>query len=160
MDSEQRFRQLAESIREVFWLSDPAKNQILYVSHGYEAIWGRSCDSLHISPKSWAEAIHPEDRTRIWHAATTKQSAGTYDEEYRIIRPDGIIRWIHDRAFPVRNEEGQILHIAGIAEDVTARKQTELALRESEERFQKAFRSSPHPIGITELEPISKWLCR
>jgi PAS domain S-box-containing protein len=151
-ESERRFRQLAESIREVFWLSDPAKNQVLYVSPGYEVIWGRSCESLYASPTSWVEAIHPDDRERIWQAATTKQLVGTYDEEYRIVAPDGSVRWIHDRAFPVRNDQSQIYRVAGIAEDVTETKQTEEALRESEERFEKAFRSSPHPIGITELD--------
>jgi PAS domain S-box-containing protein len=151
-ESVRRFRQLAESIRKVFWLSDPTKSQVLYISPGYEAIWGRSCESLYASPKSWVEAIHPDDRERIWHAATTKQLAGTYDEEYRILTSDGAVRWIHDRAFPVLNDQGQIYRIAGIAEDVTENKQMEEALRESEERFEKAFRSSPHPIGVTELE--------
>lgn len=151
-ESEARFQQLAESIREVFWLSDPAKSQVLYVSPGYETIWGRSCESLYVSPTSWLEAIHPDDRERIWYAATTKQSAGTYDEEYRIQNPNESVRWIHDRAFPVLDEEGQIYRIAGIAEDVTETKLTEQALRESEERFEKAFRSSLHPIDVTELE--------
>jgi PAS domain S-box-containing protein len=151
-ESERRFRQLAEAVREVFWLSDPAKNQVLYISPGYETVWGRSCESLYASPKSWIEAIHPDDRERIWQAATTKQMTGTYNEEYRIVTPDGSVRWIHDRAFPVLNDQGQTYRIAGIAEDITERKQTEEALRESEERFEKAFRSSPHPIGVTELE--------
>ena len=151
-ESERRFRQLAESIREVFWLSDPAKRQVLYISPAYETIWGRSCESLYTSPTSWVEAIHPDDRERIWHAATTKQLAGTYDEQYRILTPGGSVRWIHDRAFPVLNNQGQVYRIAGIAEDVSENKQTEEALRESEERFEKAFRSSPHPIGVTELE--------
>ena len=151
-ESERRFRQLAESVREIFWLSDPAKNQVLYIGPGYETIWGRSCESLYASPKSWVEAIHPDDRERIWQAATTKQITGTYNEEYRIVTPDGSVRWIHDRAFPVMNDQGQTYRVAGIAEDITERKQTEEALRESEERFEKAFRSSPHPIGVTELE--------
>lgn len=151
-ESERRFRQLAETIREVFWLSDPAKNQVLYISPAYETIWARSCESLYASPTSWVEAIHPDDRERIWQAATTKQLAGTYDEEYRILTPDGSVRWIHDRAFPVLNDQGRIYRIAGIAEDVTKNKRTEEALRESEERFEKAFRSSPHPVGVTELE--------
>ena len=151
-ESDRRFRQLAESIREVFWLSDPAKSQVLYISPGYEAIWGRSCESLYAIPASWVDAIHPDDRERIWHAVITKQTTGTYNEEYRILTPDGSVRWIHDRAFPVLNDQGQIYRIAGIAEDVTENKRTEAALRESEERFEKAFRSSPHPIGVTELE--------
>jgi PAS domain S-box-containing protein len=151
-ESERRFRQLAESIREVFWLSDPSKQQVLYVSPAYETIWGRSCESIYTSPASWAEAIHPDDRDRIWQAALTRQTLGTYDEEYRIVTPHGGVRWIRDRAFPVKNDRGQIYRIAGIAEDITERKQAEVELRESEERFERAFRASPHPVGITELD--------
>ncbi len=123
-DSEARFRQVVESIHEVFWVTDPNKNQILYVSPAYEKVWGRSCQSLYDSPRNWLEAICPEDRERVFQAML-KQATGTYDEEYRIARPDGAISWIHDRAFPVRDEAGQILRIVGVAEDITRRKTLE-----------------------------------
>jgi PAS domain S-box-containing protein len=128
--SEARFRQLAENIREVFWLTDPLKGEMLYISPAYEAIWGRTCRSLYESPQNWLEAIHPEDRERILHAAMTKQVSGTYDEEYRVVRPDGSIRWIHDQAFPVRDDRGQVIRVAGVAEDVTGRLQLETQLRQ------------------------------
>jgi PAS domain S-box-containing protein len=121
-ESEERFRQLAENIREVFWLSDPEKNQILYISPGYEEIWGRSCESLYSSPRSWLDAIHPDDRDRVLAAALTKQIDGQYDEQYRIVRPDGSVRWIRDRAFPVKDPAGTIYRVAGIAEDITEQK--------------------------------------
>lgn len=124
-DSEELFRQLAENIREVFWLSNPEKTRIIYVSPGYEDIWGRTCASLYASPRSWLDAIHPEDRNRVLTAATTKQVSGQYAEEYRIVRPDGSIRWILDRAFPIRDASGQVYRIAGIAEDITERKRAE-----------------------------------
>lgn len=127
--SEQRFRQLAESITEVFWLTTPEKDKMLYVSPGYEAIWGRTCVSLRDDPRSWLEAIHVEDRERVMHAAMNKQMNSTYDEEYRIVRPDGTVRWIHDRAFPIRNADNRIYRIAGIAEDITPRKEFEETLR-------------------------------
>jgi PAS domain S-box-containing protein/diguanylate cyclase (GGDEF)-like protein len=134
-DSEQRFRQLAENIREVFWLTDPMKNQILYVSPAYEQIWGRTVDALHMSPRDWLEAIHPGDRERVMAAAQSKQVVGTYDEEYRITRPDGTVRWIRDRAFPVRDRNGEVIRVAGVAEDITERKHAADALGESERRF-------------------------
>lgn len=127
-DSEERFRQLAENIREVFWLSNLEKSKIIYISPGYEAIGGRTCESLYASPQNWLEAIHPEDRGRVLEAALTKQVSGQYDETYRIQQPDGSIRWIRDRAFPVRDETGEIYRIAGIAEDITDRKKAEQAL--------------------------------
>lgn len=123
--SELRFRQLAENINEVFWISDPGKNQMLYVSPMYEAIWGRSCASLYAAPLSWATAIHPEDRARVSEAVRTKQITGQYDEQYRIVRPDGALRWIRDRAFPVRTRSGQVVRLVGVAEDITHRKWAE-----------------------------------
>ncbi|MGZ5168947.1 MAG: EAL domain-containing protein [Burkholderiales bacterium] len=133
--SELRFRQIAENIREVFWLTDPAKNQILYVSPAYEEIWGRSCESVYASPGDWIDAIHPEDRERVRQAAQTKQASGQYVEEFRIVRPDGEIRWIRDRAFPVLRNEREVYRIVGIAEDITESRRAAEELRESERRF-------------------------
>jgi two-component system cell cycle sensor histidine kinase/response regulator CckA len=130
--SEARFRQLAESVHEVFWLVDPQENQLLYVSPAYETIWGRSCQSLYASPRDWMMAVHPEDQERIHEAARTKQAAGLYDEEYRIVRPDGAVRWIRDKAFPVRDESGRITRIAGTAEDITEHRQLEAQLRQTQ----------------------------
>jgi PAS domain S-box-containing protein len=134
-DSEERFRQLADNIREVFWITDLAENKMIYVSPAYEQIWQRKVEQLYASPEDWIEAIHPEDRDRITNAALAKQSIGKFDEIYRIIRPDGAVRWIHDRAFPVYNtNSGKLYRVVGIAEDITDRKQVWDALRESEER--------------------------
>ncbi|HEV2692925.1 MAG TPA: ATP-binding protein [Verrucomicrobiae bacterium] len=130
--SEERFRQLAENINEVFWITDPAKQQMLYISPAYEKIWGRTCASLYQSPQTWLEAIHPDDRERILHAAGSKQTAGTYDEVYRIQRPDKSERWIHDRAFPLRNEAGNVYRVVGTAEDITARRELEEQLRHAQ----------------------------
>jgi diguanylate cyclase (GGDEF)-like protein/PAS domain S-box-containing protein len=120
-EQQERFRQLAENIDEVFWMSNPEKTVMLYVSPGYETIWGRSCQSLYDNPRQWLEAIHEDDRERILELAR-RQATSDYDEEYRIVRPDGGVRWISDRAFPVRDDEGRIYRIAGVARDITERK--------------------------------------
>jgi len=120
-ESEQNFRQLAEHVREVFWLSDIEKSIIFYVSPAYETVWGRSCASLYANPASYIEAIHPEDRERVGRAIL-RQAEGPYDEEYRVVHPDGTIRWVRDQAFPVRDSYGVIYRIAGVAEDVTEEK--------------------------------------
>ena len=116
--SEEQFRQLAENIKEVFWLTDVEHKEMMYISPAYEELWGRSCDSLYRHPESWKDAIHPDDRERV-EAATQLEASGKYDEEYRIVRQDGTTRWIHDRAFPIRDEDGLVYRIAGIAENVT-----------------------------------------
>lgn len=119
---QERFREVVENIREVFWMTDPSKSEVIYISPAYEIIWGRTCESARREPRTWIDAIHPEDRGRILEAAKTKQAAGTYDETYRIIRPDGTQRWIQDKAFPVRAEDGTVLRVVGVAEDITDRK--------------------------------------
>ncbi len=125
--AENRFQQMAENIGEVFWLTDLAKSQMLYVSPAYEAIWGRSRGELMENPRSWLESIHPDDRDRVLRAALEKQSQGLYDEEYRVVRPGGEVRWIRDRAFPVRDRHDQVYRVAGVATDITTRKLAERA---------------------------------
>jgi len=130
--SEERFRQLAENINEVFWITDPAQHQILYISPAYEKIWGRSCESLYQCPETWLEAIHPDDRARVQRAAVLNQTPGAYDEEYRILRPDKTERWVHDRAFPIRNAAGEVYRIVGTAEDITEHRQLEAQFRHAQ----------------------------
>lgn len=124
-ESEQRFRQLAENINEVFWLTDIHKNQVLYVSPAYERVWGRSCASLYEAPDSWASTLHPDDRERVMEAIVSQQIKGGYDQTYRVVRPDGSIRWVRDRAYPVANEHGEVYRIVGTAEDITERRLAE-----------------------------------
>lgn len=119
--SEERFRQLAENIKEVFWLTDVNHTEMIYISPAYEEVWDRSCDSLYRNPRSWIDAVHPDDRERV-RSSIRLEADGCYDEEYRIVRSDGTIRWIHDRAFPIRNERGIVYRIAGIAENITEQK--------------------------------------
>ena len=123
------FRQVTENIADVFWVSDPGKTQIEYVSPEFEALWGRPCQTLYASPSAWIEGIQHEDRERVTRAMFTKQVTGEYDEEYRVVRPDGSLRWVHDRAFPVRDHQGAVYRVVGIAEDITDRKRTEHLLQ-------------------------------
>ncbi len=132
--SEERFRQLADHIREVFWMSSADRSKIIYVSPAYEEIWGQTCKSLYAAPHSWIDAVHPDDRHRVSESISKKQVTGEYDEIYRIIRPDGSIRWIQDRAFPIRDAAGNIYRIVGIADDITKRQRAWDALGESEAR--------------------------
>lgn len=128
--SEEKFRQLAENIREVFWMLDPEAFRILYVSPAYEQVWGRSRESLYQNPMSWMGAIHPEDREQV-HMRFERQIRGEHiDSEYRIRTPGGL-RWIRDQAFPIRDQAGRLIRVAGIAEDITDHKNAEARLIEA-----------------------------
>jgi PAS domain S-box-containing protein len=120
-ESEQHLRQLAGHIREVFWLTDIHKQEMIYISPAYEKIWGRTCESLYTHPRSFLDAIHPDDRSRV-ERAVMQQKDGPYDEEYRVVRPDGTVRWLRDRAFPVKDQDGITYRLAGVTDDVTETK--------------------------------------
>lgn len=130
-ETEDRFRQMAENIRGAFWMTDPERKQMIYISPGYEELWGRSCESLYEKPELFIEGIHIEDRDRVIAAF---DSTGEYDEEYRVVRPDGSICWVRDRAFPIRNSSGQVYRIVGTANDITERKQAQEELNRQIER--------------------------
>ncbi|HMZ55669.1 MAG TPA: PAS domain S-box protein, partial [Nitrospira sp.] len=153
-ESQERFRQLAEHIREVFWITNPEKSRVIYISPGYEEIWGRSCDSLYAHPTSWLDALHPEDRPRIQEAAMNRQTLDVYDEEYRILRPDGSLRWIWDRAYPIRDASGQAYRIVGIAEDITESKRVEAELIDSERRYRALFDDNPSMYFMVDADGI------
>ena len=130
LQSEERFRQLAENIDQVFWMLDLDTNRMLYVSSAFEKVWGRSSEGLYESGEWLSDSVHAEDRERRMRFLARIRSEPA-DESYRIIRPDGRIRWIHDRAFPVFNPEGKPYRVAGIAEDITAQRELEEQLRQA-----------------------------
>ena len=125
-ESERMFRDLAENIQDVFWMTSLNMDEMIYVSPAYEEVWGRSSQSLYQHPASWMEAIHPEDHERVLQSLD-KQAQGEYNVEFRIVRPDGSIRCINDRAFPVRNAAGEVTRLAGVAVDITDLKNLEEA---------------------------------
>ncbi|MFP4298774.1 MAG: PAS domain S-box protein [Spirulinaceae cyanobacterium] len=150
-ESEERFRQLADHLQAVFWLSDFENNRILYISPAYEKIWGRSRHDVKI-PDQWLDSVLPEDREIIIQGRDRHLQGQSVELEYRIMRPDGEIRWIGDRAFPILDRRGRIIRAAGIAEDMTERKRAEIALRDSEERWRALFEQAAVGIFVVSLE--------
>jgi PAS domain S-box-containing protein len=136
-ESEERFRLIAENLREMSWISDPGYTVQYYLSPAYERIWGRSIEIARANPRSFLEAVRPEDRERV-EAALEGYSRGDYQAEYRIVRPDGEIRWISGRAYPVLDEHGRVFRVVGIAEDITRQKTVE----EERERLLESERSA------------------
>ena len=133
------FHFFAEKIRSVFWARDNSCNTQIYLSPGYEKIWGRSRDSLYANPATWIETLVPEDQIRHTAEARirTLREEGPdieYEDRYRIYRPDGEIRWIKDTSFPIYNEKNKFIGFAGIAEDITNEVLHEQELQEAKQR--------------------------
>ena len=124
--SEQRFREIADTIHEVFWIATPELDRVLYVSPGYERVWGRSCDSLHEEPRSLLESMQAADADAMLEQ---RRQGRLFDREYRITHSDGTIRWMWNRGFPIRDEEGKISRYIDVALDITERKRIKDALR-------------------------------
>jgi diguanylate cyclase (GGDEF)-like protein/PAS domain S-box-containing protein len=133
--SELRFRQMAESMREVFFLIDASSHQLLYISPAYEAVWGRTSHTLDTERPPWTVSVHPDDRDFAQKEYDKGILAGTFAYECRILRPDGSVRWIEVRGSPVVDTAGLLLRVAGIVEDITHRKQALQALHESRRRL-------------------------
>lgn len=121
-EQELRFRQLAESLDEVFWMTTADGAQFLYVSPAFRQLWERDPAELVVRPQAWEDAIHPDDRAKRREALRRLPQTGGFDLEYRLAFPDGRERWVWDRGFAVRDEQGRLLRIAGLAEDITAQR--------------------------------------
>ena len=151
-EREDRFRQIAENVREVFFMISAETDEILYISPAYEQVWGRTCESLYEDPQSWLFAIHPEDSFKALATLETQFRTGDeFQEEYRIVRPDGSIRWVSVNAFPIRDDSGKVSRFVGIAEDITQRKLAKLAMLKSEEQFRLTFEMAPIGMAITAI---------
>lgn len=117
--SEFNFRELADFVNAIFWLTSPDGTNIIYVSPGYEKLWKRSLDTLCHTPSSWLDALHPDDRQDLVHSFATRNLEKEWEAHYRIVWPDGSVRWIRDRRYPVRDSQGKVIRLAGISVDVT-----------------------------------------
>ena len=128
-ESDERFRQIAEHVEEVFWLRSGANDRMLYINPAYERVWGRSCQSLYDNPQSFMESIHPEDKATVYAAFEHYSRTGVFDQEYRIVRPDGAVRWLHARSTPIIDASGAVAYHTGAAVDITQRKEMEDEMR-------------------------------
>ena len=127
-ESEECLRWVAQSVSDVFWMSTPRRAEMLFVSPAYEQVFGRTCQSLYDNATSFLDAVHPRDKARV--QALTNSANGNFDFEYRVVRADGAVRTIRDRAFPVLDDAGMVVRMAGVAQDITERKLAEDAVLE------------------------------
>ena len=154
MVSERRFRQLADNIDQVFWVYDLKEAKVIYTNPAYESIWGDARENLYKDHHTFFEIVHPEDRERVTASLARQRGGARTEEEYRIVRRDNTVRWIHDRAFPVRDERGEIIRVVGISEDITERKAAEKALREQTEAVETVNRVGQMLAGELDLHNL------
>lgn len=157
--SESRFRQMAESVDDVFFLRNLDSTQIYYISPAYEKIWGRTCKSLYSNPSSWGESIHPDDRDRAL-AQFAKHQGTDFDFDLRIVRADGDVRWIHTRGYPILDDAGHPYRIAGLASDITKRKQDELKIRHLNRVYAVHSQITALTVRVREREHLFQEACR
>ena len=150
--SEERLRRMAEATPDVMWIIELEPWRVVYASPSFERIWGHKVDDLYRDMPLWVEGIHPDDRSRITDAFMIwvgDRDSRNWDAEFRVVRPDGTIRWVHERGVGVANEGGP-QRVSGISTDITDRRLAEAALRESEQRFALAVLGSND--GIWDLD--------
>ena len=136
--SEERFRLMAETISDVFWLSTPGVAKLAYISPAYERIWGQTRAELYREPRSFLRGVHPEDRAAVEGVLESRHRQGLpYSVEYRLLGEDGTARWIHERGYPIRADDGRVLLMTGVCTDITERKQAERRLMAERERAEQ-----------------------
>jgi PAS domain S-box-containing protein len=124
-ESEERYRQMASHIQEIFWMLDAESKHVLEVNEAYEAITGGTRRSLLGNPTSYEEIIHPEDRVQVLARLDDATPTGKFDQRFRITLPNGEVRWVRVHGFPMRNAAGKISRLVGTAQDITEQKQAE-----------------------------------
>jgi PAS domain S-box-containing protein len=152
-ESEERFRQMAENIDDVFWMLDPSTDQLLYVSPAYRRLWGDAAPAPVPGSGHWAGHIHAEDEAAVETAYRALAGGTPYEIEYRIVRPDGDTRWVAERAFTVRDTRDRIYRLAGIVNDISERKANEMMLRDADRRKDEFLAMLAHELR-NPLAPI------
>jgi PAS domain S-box-containing protein len=152
-DSEERFRQLTDNIEDVFWMFSVPARALEYVSPAYATIWGRPVETLEREPSSWIAAVHPDDRAYVVSLWDALPSAPHYEAEFRIMMPDGSLRWVRDRLFPVRDSRDEVYRVARVTSDITRRKEMEALLRAADANKNEFLATLAHELR-NPLSPI------
>jgi two-component system cell cycle sensor histidine kinase/response regulator CckA len=130
-DSEERFRLLADNIKEAFIIVEIPSGKALYLSRTWEEMWGRPVEDAYANPQLWFEAIEPEDRASVMRVYGRLASGEPAAQIFRVRRTDGSIRWVRARMFPVRDDQERVYRLVGLVEDITEIRQTEEQLRQA-----------------------------
>ncbi len=138
-EKEDQFRLLAEISDGVFWIASVDIDRFFYISPGFEKLWQRPCSALYDDAGLLERTIHPDDRQRVM-ASTRKAVQGSWEIDFRILTPDGDMRWIRDHGYPLRDETGRITKLCGMGYDITSQKQMEGRLRQTRQTLKHRVR--------------------
>ena len=149
---QEQFRQLHQSLGEVVWMASPDGSRLHYVSPAFATIYGRPVDELMARPEMWLEAVHPEDRAHALAVQDLSRSQPAVECQYRVVRPDGSIRWVVDRKKQILDASGQVVMLGGIAEDITVRKERDQALEQLNSRLESLVAERTRELEQTNIE--------
>lgn len=149
---EELFRLLTDNISDVFWITGTEVGQVTYASPSYRETWGRDPAELQTNPHAWLEAVHPDDRHLFGPNSFREGKGGSKEYEFRIVRPDGSLRWLRIRGFPIRGEDGQITGVAGLCQDVTGQKELETRAQESRRDIERLIMSCDVAMLVCDRE--------
>ena len=159
-ESERRFRELAESINQVFWVLEPSTNRLLYVSPQWSRMLGIEEQDIQNEAVPWRDHLHPDDRVWVEEEFQERAHRGLFDVVYRVIRSDGEVRWVRDTANPIRDESGSVRRIIGVAEDITERRQLEREVADAATREQQRLSQELHDSIGQELTGLTMMAAR
>ncbi len=151
-ESEARFGQLAQNIDEVFWLFDCDEQRMLYVSPAYEALWEQSAGQLD-GQEGLLATIYPDDYALVEAMLQEKGWLGL-EGDYRIQRPDGSVRWVNTRSFPIYSPTGELQRVAGVSSDVTERKEHEAETK----KLVRALEQTADMVMITDRDGMIEYV--
>jgi two-component system, cell cycle sensor histidine kinase and response regulator CckA len=149
-ESEQRLQQIANASSSVFWIGTRSMSRFLYLSPAFEKIFARPREDVYANPFTLLESIHPEDRDTL--GSLLRGGVQGRSVQFRVLRPDGSVRWVSTHANPVRDPTGEVVRIAGVAEDITGRRRAEHALRQSERWVRALFEHAVDGLSVHDFD--------